>query len=81
MLWTPELASYLEDAPWPATKEELLDYANRTGAPMQVLDNLHELDDEETEIFEGIEDLWPEAANHEDIYFDEDGDGEYDMDY
>ena len=27
MYWTLELASKLEDAPWPATKEELLDYA------------------------------------------------------
>ncbi|MFM8472356.1 MAG: DUF2795 domain-containing protein, partial [Candidatus Kapaibacterium sp.] len=47
MFWTPELAQFLEDAPWPATKEELLDYANRTGAPQQVLDNLGELDDTE----------------------------------
>lgn len=81
MLWTPELAAFLEDAPWPATKEELLDYANRTGAPMQVIENLQELDDEEAEIYEGIEDLWPEAANHEDIYFNEDEDGDYDLDY
>ena len=82
MLWTPELAAYLEDAPWPATKEELLDYANRTGSPMQVIDNLTELEsDEEEEVYESIEDIWPEAANHEDIYFDEDGDGEYDLDY
>ena len=81
MLWTPELASYLEDAPWPATKEELLDYANRTGAPMQVIENLQELDVEENDLYEGIEDLWPEASNHEDIYFDEDEDGDYDSDY
>ncbi len=26
MYWTLELASYLEDAPWPATKDELIDY-------------------------------------------------------
>ena len=25
MYWTLELASKLEDAPWPATKEELID--------------------------------------------------------
>ena len=81
MLWTPELALYLEDAPWPATKEELLDFANRTGAPMQVIENLQELDDEETEVFESIEDIWPEAANHEDIYFSEDEDGDYDLEY
>jgi len=25
MIWTLELASYLDDAPWPATKEELIE--------------------------------------------------------
>jgi len=59
MFWTPELASYLEDAPFPATKDELLDYANRSGCPYQVLENLYELDDND-ELIEGIEDLWPE---------------------
>ena len=72
MLWTPELASFLEDAPWPATKEELLDYANRTGAPMQVIENIQELSDDDGEVFDGIEDLWPEAANQEDMFYDED---------
>ena len=32
MYWTLELASKLEDAPWPATKDELIDYAIRSGA-------------------------------------------------
>ena len=27
MYWTLDLASKLEDAPWPATKDELIDYA------------------------------------------------------
>ena len=26
MYWTLELAQHLEDAPWPATKDELIDY-------------------------------------------------------
>ena len=30
MYWTLELASKLEDAPWPATKDELIDYAMRS---------------------------------------------------
>lgn len=42
MYWTLELASKLEDAPWPATKEELIDYAVRSGAPLEVLENLVE---------------------------------------
>ena len=40
MYWTLELASHLEDAPWPATKEELIDYAQRSGAPMEVVEIL-----------------------------------------
>ena len=36
MYWTLDLASKLEDAPWPATKEELIDYAVRSGAPHEV---------------------------------------------
>ena len=57
MYWTLELASKLEDAPWPATKEELIDYAMRSGAPMEVVENLNELEDE-GEVFETIEDVW-----------------------
>ncbi|HOL74656.1 MAG TPA: DUF2795 domain-containing protein, partial [Bacteroidales bacterium] len=49
MYWTLELASKLEDAPWPATKEELLDYAYRTGAPAELIQNLLEIEDEEKE--------------------------------
>ena len=47
MYWTLELASKLEDAPWPATKDELIDYAIRSGAPMEVVENLQELVEEE----------------------------------
>ena len=46
MYWTLELASKLEDAPWPATKDELIDYATRSGAPLEVLENLQEIEDE-----------------------------------
>ena len=45
MYWTLELASKLEDAPWPATKDELIDYAIRSGAPLEVLENLQEIED------------------------------------
>ena len=38
MYWTLELASKLEDAPWPATKDELIDYAMRSGAPLEVIE-------------------------------------------
>ena len=35
MYWTLELASYLSDAPWPANKDELIDFAIRTGSPLE----------------------------------------------
>ena len=53
MYWTLELASKLEDAPWPATKDELIDYATRSGAPLEVLENLQEIEDE-GEVYESI---------------------------
>ena len=73
MYWTLELASKLEDAPWPATKDELLDYANRIGAPAEVIENLSELEDDEDLIYDGILDLWPDyPTNDEDFFFNED---------
>ena len=53
MYWTLELASKLEDAPWPAAKEELIDFAIRSGAPLEVIENLQEIEDE-GEISESI---------------------------
>ena len=70
MYWTLELASSLDDAPWPATKEELIDYANRSGAPEEVIENLEELE-EEGEIYETIEDIWPDYPTKEDFFFNE----------
>ncbi len=57
MYWTLELASKLEDAPWPATKDELIDYAMRSGAPLEVLENLQEIEDE-GDVYDSIEDIW-----------------------
>ena len=56
MYWTLELASKLEDAPWPASKDELIDYAIRSGSPLEVIENLQEMEDE-GEIYESIEDI------------------------
>ena len=73
MKWTLELASKLEDAPWPATKDELIDFAIRSGAPMEVVENLQELIEEEPGIqFETIEDIWPDYPTKEDFFFNED---------
>ena len=70
MFWTLELASCLDDAPWPATKEELIDYANRAGAPEEVIENLQELE-EDGEIYETIEDIWPDYPTKEDFFWNE----------
>ena len=68
--WTLDLACSLDDAPFPATKAELLDYANRSGAPEEVIENLQELEDDD-EIYESIEDIWPDYPTKEDFFFNE----------
>ena len=71
MYWSLELASYIEDAPWPATRDELIDYAERSGAPMKVLDNLVELEDD-GDPYESIEEVWPDyPTGDEDFYYHE----------
>lgn len=70
MYWTLDIASKLEDAPWPATKLELIEYAERQGLPYDVIDNLKEIEDE-GEVYESIEDLWPDYPQADDFYFDE----------
>lgn len=71
MIWTVELASFLDDAPWPATRDELIDYADRIGAPFEVLENLRELE-ETDELYEGIEDIWPDYPSDEDFFYMDD---------
>ena len=71
MIWTMELASYLDDAPWPATRDELIDYAVRTGAPVEVLENLQELEDRD-EPFDSIEDIWLDYPTESDYFFGDD---------
>lgn len=70
MYWTLELATYLEDAPWPAMKDELIDYAQRSGAPTEVEENLADL--EEDGPYESIEEIWPDYPTKDDFLFNED---------
>ncbi|PJA06855.1 MAG: hypothetical protein COX70_08690 [Flavobacteriales bacterium CG_4_10_14_0_2_um_filter_32_8] len=70
MYWTLELASHLEDAPWPATKDELIDFAIRTGTPLEVVENLQQLEGED-EIYDTIEDIWPDYPTKDDFFFNE----------
>ena len=64
------MASSLDYAPWPASKEELIDYANRSGAPEEVIENLEELEDD-GEDYESIEDIWPDYPTKDDFFFNE----------
>jgi len=68
MYWTLELASRLDDAPWPATKDELLDYANREGLPLEVIENLRELEGDDEEQYESILDIWPDFPTNDDDF-------------
>ncbi len=57
--------------PGPQTKDELIDYAVRSGAPLEVLEILQEIEDE-GEIYESIEDIWPDYPSKDDFFFNED---------
>lgn len=73
MYWTLELAEHLSEAPWPATKDELIDYAIRSGAPIEVIENLQELEgDDEFYMYESMEEIWPDMPTDEDFLFNAD---------
>jgi Protein of unknown function (DUF2795) len=71
MYWTLELASHLEDAPWPASRDELIDFADRVGAPSAVMANLQDIEDD-GEPYESIEELWPDYPTADDDFYFED---------
>ena len=78
MIWTVELAAALDDAPFPATREELIEWAERNGLQQQVLDNLYELEEiqeGEDVVYEGIEDIWPDYIGKEDFFHNQDDEG------
>lgn len=72
MYWTLDLASHLEDAPFPATRDELIDYAVREGHPIEVIENLQDMEVDESELFESIEDIWPDYPKEDDFLFNKD---------
>ena len=51
-------------------KDELIDYAMRSGAPLEVIENLQEIEDE-GDTYECIEDIWPDYPQKEDFLFNE----------
>jgi len=52
-------------------KDELIDYAIRTGAPMEVVENLQEIEDE-GDMYESIDEIWPDYPSEEDYLWNED---------
>lgn len=62
MYWTLNLAIELEDAPWPSTKDELIDYAIRTGCSKALIENLRELEDTGEE-YESVEEICPDIPS------------------
>ena len=72
MYWTLELASYLSDAPWAANKDELIDFSIRTGAPLEVVENLQEIEEEEGEVYESIIEIWPDYPTEDDYLWNDD---------
>jgi len=49
---------------------EIRRYATRSGAPLEVIENLNEIEDE-GEIYESIEDIWPDYPSKDDFFFNE----------
>ena len=49
----------------------MIDFAMRTGAPLEVVENLQEIEDE-GETYESIEEIWPDYPTKEDFFFNED---------
>ena len=61
MYWYLQLAIQLDDAPWPATKNELLDYAERNGLDLQVIENLREREDDGY-VYQNMSEIWEEYS-------------------
>ena len=57
--------------PMAASKDELIDFAMRAGAPLEVVENLQQLEDE-GDAFETIEDIWPDYPEQGGLLFNED---------
>ncbi|HAS46540.1 MAG TPA: hypothetical protein DCS93_39020, partial [Microscillaceae bacterium] len=54
-----------------ATKEELIDFSLRTGAPMEIVENLQQIEDD-GQPYESIEEIWPDYPTKEDFLFNDD---------
>lgn len=71
MYWTLDLIKHIEDAPFPATKIELVDFAIRIGAPTAVVENLQQIEEDDI-VFETIDEIWPDYPTKDDFLFNHD---------
>ena len=53
------------------TKDELIDYAIRTGAPLEVAENLQDIEDE-GDAYDSIIEIWPDYPTEDDYLWNED---------
>ena len=67
MYWTLELASWLEDAPWPANQRWADWLCDAERCPDEVIENLQEMEDE-GESYESIEEIWPDYPTKDDFF-------------
>ena len=56
---------------WTITVINDVDFSIRSGAPLQVVENLQELEDD-GQPYESIEEIWPDYPSREDFLFNED---------
>ena len=70
MHWTFEARKYLEEAQWPTTKRDLIDYlVSCTEAPDELIVTLRELEVDEDEEFANIDEMWPEVPKISDFKY------------
>ena len=71
MYWTLELASKLEMPHGLLQKRNLSILRSVPVHLLEVIENLQEIEDE-GEIYESIEDIWPDYPSKDDFFFNED---------
>ena len=70
MYWTLELASKLKKHLGPRPKRSRASSPLGGGGGGEVLENLQEIEDE-GDIYESIEDIWPDYPSKDDFFFNE----------
>lgn len=75
MHWTFEAIKYLEEAQWPTTRRDLIEYLTScTDAPDELITALEELDVEDDQEFSRIDEMWvdvPKISDYEHYFTEE----------